>query len=205
MSATALSQLLPDFAPIKQRNDPTAGNIPHTTVSAPQADIGQLIAEAVAEAEAALEARLTETHQRELAEIRQANADEAKTFMDTLGTDVGALIASRIDDMQSRTIELVSASAARIMSGILSEKLRERSISALGDTINKAMTENDASRIRIQGPASLFETLSSALGERAASLDFIEAPGFDLTITVDDAVIETRMSEWSTALSEILP
>ena len=67
--------------------------------------------QAVAEAEAALEARLTEAHQNELSELRQANADEAKAFLETLGSDVGATIAARMDAMQTQVVELVSAAA----------------------------------------------------------------------------------------------
>ncbi len=204
MSATALLQLLPDFGSIKERSSPTPVDAPRQTASAPQTDIGQLIAEAVAEAEAALEARLTEAHQNELAEVRQANANEAKAFLETLGTDVGAAIASRMDAMQAQVIELVSTAAARAIGAVLSKHLQERSLAVLADTITSAMADPEAVRIRVQGPISLFETLSGSLGDRAADLEFIEAPGFDLTVTINDVVVETRMSEWSTALSEIL-
>ena len=61
-----------------------------------------------------------------------------------------------------------------------------------------------AVRIGVRGPLSLFETLQAALGSRAANLDFVEAPGFDLTVTIDEAVFETRMAEWSATLSEAL-
>jgi hypothetical protein len=46
--------------------------------------------------------------------------------------------------------------------------------------------------------------LKASLGSRAANLDFIEAPGFDLMVTIDEAVFETRMAEWSVTLSEVL-
>lgn len=204
MSAAALLQLLPDFGPINERSNPTPVDVPRQTADAPQADIGQLIAEAVAEAEAALEARLAEAHQNELAEVRQANADEAKAFLETLGSDVGATIAARMDAMQTQVVELVSAAAARAIGAILSDHLQERSLAVLADTIGSAMTDAEALRIRVQGPVSLFETLSTSLGDRAADLEFIEAPGFDLTVAINDVVVETRMSEWSAALSEIL-
>ena len=56
----------------------------------------------------------------------------------------------------------------------------------------------------MRGPLSLFETLKASLGPRAANLDFVEAPGFDLTVAIDEAVFETRIAEWSAALSEAL-
>jgi len=59
-------------------------------------------------------------------------------------------------------------------------------------------------RIGVRGPLSLFEPLSAALGSRAANLDFTEASGFDLTVTIDETVFETRIAEWSASLSEVL-
>lgn len=202
MSAAALLELLPDFGPVKERREPVPADAPHP--STPQADIGQLIAEAVAEAEAALEARLTKAHENALATERQANADEAKAFLETLGTDVGVTIAARMDAIQAQLIELVSTTTARVIGGVLSKHLQERSLEALAGTIRNAMEDAEAVRIRVRGPISLFETLSASLGDRAGTLDFTEAPGFDLTVAIDDVVVETRMSEWSTALSEIL-
>lgn len=204
MSAAALLQLLPDFGPINDRVNPIQPDMPRQTVSAPHADIGQLIAEAVAEAEAALEVRLMEAHQNELAEIRQANAEEARAFLETLGGDVGTTIAARLEATQAQVVELVSTAAARAIGGVLSKHLQERSLAALAGIITSTMKDTEAVRIRVQGPTSLFETLSASLGELSADLDFTEAPGFDLTVAIDDVVVETRMSEWSVALSEIL-
>ncbi len=56
----------------------------------------------------------------------------------------------------------------------------------------------------MRGPSSLFETLREALGSRAANLDFVEAAGLDLTVTIDETVFETRIAEWSSTLSEVL-
>ena len=61
-----------------------------------------------------------------------------------------------------------------------------------------------AARIGVRGPLSLFEPLKAALGSRAANLDFAEAPGFDLTVSIDETVFETRIAEWSASLSEVL-
>jgi hypothetical protein len=46
--------------------------------------------------------------------------------------------------------------------------------------------------------------LQQALGDRAGSFDFVEAPGLDLTVSIDGNLFETRLSEWSGAVQEIL-
>ncbi|MDG4881717.1 hypothetical protein [Mesorhizobium sp. WSM4884] len=207
MASRALFDLLPDFG----SRAPRAGRAPAAPdierkpeASPPQADIGALIAEAVADAEAALEARLAAAHEAALEAERRANDDAANAFLESFGNDLGAAVATRIDAMEARVAELTAATIARILGGIVGDDLQKRSLDALARTIGAAVADGEAVRIGVRGPLSLFEPLKAALGGRAANLDFTEAPGLDLTVTIDDAVFETRIAEWSASLSEVL-
>ena len=206
MPSAALFDLLPDFGARAQHSvHPKATAEPDIRQDTPaQADIGALVAEAVALAEAELEERLSAAHQAELEAERQANADEAKAFLESLGDDVGKTVTLRIDIMEARVTDLVAATVARVIGGIVSDDLQKRSLAALTRSIHEAVGDSEAVRVGVRGPLSLFETLRTALGPRAANLDFVEAPGFDLTVTIDEAVFETRMAEWSATLSEAL-
>ncbi|AZO61370.1 MAG: hypothetical protein E5X23_10065 [Mesorhizobium sp.] len=207
MASAALFDLLPDFG----SRAPRAGQVPSAPdierkpdISPPQADIGALIAEAVADAEAALGARLAAAHEAALEAERQANDDAAKAFLKSFGGDLGAAVATRIDAMEARVAELTAATVARIIGGVVSDDLQERSIEALARTVSAAIADSEAVRIGVRGPLSLFEPLKAALEDRAANLDFTEAAGFDLTVTIDETVFETRIAEWSASLSEVL-
>jgi len=208
MASAALFDLLPDFGsrtPHAGQPPKDRGDVQHMPAApAPQADIGALIAEAVADAEAALEARLALAHQAALDAERQANDEAAKAFLESFGGDLGAAVATRIDAMEQRVAELAGATVARIVGGLLSDDLQQRSLQALSQAIGAAVADSEAVRIVVRGPLSLFEPLKAALGSRAANLDFAEAPGFDLTVTIDETVFETRIAEWSASLSEVL-
>ncbi|SFO12139.1 hypothetical protein SAMN03159463_01174 [Mesorhizobium sp. NFR06] len=206
MASAALFDLLPDFGSRTQHaNQAPAARDAEPMPPAPlQADIGALIAEAVAEAEAALEARLGLAHQVALEAERQASDDAAKAFLDSFGGDLGTAVATRIEAMEQRVAELAGATVARIIGGLLSDDLQQRSLQALSRAISTAIADNEAVRIGVRGPLSLFEPLKAALGSRAVNLDFTEAPGFDLTVTIDETVFETRIAEWSASLSEVL-
>jgi hypothetical protein len=205
MQSAALFDLLPDFGVRKPHAEKPANDVPppvsHTP---PPIDVDALIADAVALAEAAVEARLTLAHEAALEQERQANAEEAKAFLETLGEDVGKTIGERIDAMEMQISALVGTTVTRVVGGFLSDDLQKRSLDALAVSIRESIGDAEAVRISVRGPLSLFETLKKALGPRASNLDFVESPGFDLTVAIDDAVFETRMSEWSAALSEIL-
>ncbi|TSE12216.1 hypothetical protein C1D09_010315, partial [Mesorhizobium intechi] len=133
-----------------------------------------------------------------------AHAEEARVFLESFGADIGNAVSLRIDAMEVRVTDLVSATVARIIGGIVSDDLQKRSLEALAGAVRGAVGDEEAVRIAVRGPLSLFETLKASLGPRIANLDFIEAPGFDLTVTIDEAVFETRIAEWSATLSEVL-
>ena len=206
MASAALYDLLPDFGARPQRAAKAAfaHDEPQAQPAPQQPDVDALVARAVAEAEAALAAKLSAEHAAALQAERDAHAEKTATLMANLGTDAGKRIADGIEAMQAHVLDLVGTDVARILGGLVGEDLRERSLAALARAIREATGDGEAVRISIRGPASLYDGLQASLGAFAADLHFEEAPGFDLTVAIDDAVFETRLSEWSAALSQVL-
>jgi len=56
----------------------------------------------------------------------------------------------------------------------------------------------------VRGSLPLYEDVKARLPEHADQFDFAESPDFDLSVTIDDSVFETRLAEWSAALAETL-
>lgn len=206
MATAALFDLLTDFGTSRPRTGPAPVEYaPTREQPPPPVDVDALVARAVAEAEAALGARLTQAHEAALEAERDKSAEETKTFLESLGGDVGKTIADRIDAVEARVSEMIGASVARILGRILGDDLTQRSLKTLCVSIRASIGDREAVRISVRGPLSLFEPLAAALGPHADHLDFVEASGFDLTVVIDDTVIETRMGEWAETLGEILP
>lgn len=203
MRPVSLSDLLPDFGAHLARPAQGAGQRPPEKAE-PPLDVDTLVAEAVARAEAAQAARLGAEHAGALEAQRQADAAAAAAAMESLGKDLGASIADGIAAMEARLAASVEEAVARMLGGVLCDDLRGRALDALARTIGSALGDAEAVRICVSGPQSLFEPLRAALGAGADRLQFTEAPGFDLAVSIDDAVFETRMSEWAAALSEVL-
>jgi hypothetical protein len=213
MAALALFDVLTDFGrqlPRSGTPQPSADqrqDAPETAFSAPTApapDLSEIIAAEVARAEAAVEQRLALAHEAALEAERQAHAAEIETLMRRFGEEAGNIVSTRFAEMETRLGELATSAAARILSGFLSEELAKRSLDSLARSIRAAIGDAEAVRIQVRGPQSLFEALQAALGERAGSFDYVEAPGLDLTVSIDGNLFETRLSEWSGAIQEIL-
>lgn len=206
MSIAALFERLTDFAPPAPQS--VAADAPASVTypkAVPEPDIPAIVAAAVAEAEAELTAKLAEEHETALEAERERHAAEIAALGARFGADTGANIAARIGEMETRVVLLATDAAARVVAGLVSDDIRQRSLDALAASIIAAVADREAVRIKISGPQFLFEALATALGDLVDNVDYTEAVGFDLSVAIDDNLFETRLGEWSAALSETLP
>jgi hypothetical protein len=205
VTAPALFDVLKDFG---TRPQTAAGAFPAQARAEPAAQprqsVEEIVRAEVAKAEAALEERLALVHAAELEAQRQEHAAEVNEIFRAIGETAGETIALRLGEMEERVGHQAATSAARILGSFLSDELQKRSMESLAQSIRAAVEERETYRIDIRGPQSLFEALQAALGDQAGNFGFVEAPGFDLSVTIDGNLFETRLSEWSAVLSEIL-
>ena len=174
------------------------------SASVPQPDIGAIVAAAIEQAESMLGEKLRAEHAVAMETERQAHAAEIDALLHRLGENAGERIAAGLAVAEARISELATAAAARILGSVLSDELQARSIASLAQSIHDAIEDAETVRIEIRGPQSLFESLRTKLPDRVEGLHFVEAPGFDLTVRIDGNLFETRLSEWSAVLSDIL-
>jgi hypothetical protein len=205
MAAVALFDVLKDFGarPASAAASIAIGERPVAPHPAPP-DMATIVRVAVEEAEANIEARLRLEHEAALELERQNHAAEIEAMLRTCGEQAGQAIAARIDEMEGRIGDLAAAASARILGAFLSGELQQRSIASLARSIREAAADRETVRIEVRGPQFMFETLQAALGERAGSLHYVESPGFDLVVSIDGNLFETRLAEWSAALAEIM-
>lgn len=170
----------------------------------PAVDTDALIAAAVTEAEAALTARLTEEHAHALQIERDRHAEELMEQQRQFADEAAVRISASFEEMESRVVELTSAITARILGVVMTDSIRERSIERLAAIIRDAHADNEAVRVRVRGSLALYEELKLKLPNYAEQLDFAEGANFDIVVTIDDSVFETRLAEWSAALAEAL-
>lgn len=209
MTAPALFEALKDFGtrPQTAASAFSAAGISQSRTEPagpPQPSVEQIVRTEVAKAEAALEERLALAHAAEVESLRQEHTAVVDQIFRAIGETSGETIAFRLREMEERIGQQAATAAARILGSFLSEELQRRSMESLARSIRAAVEERESFRIDIRGPQSLFEALQKALGDQTGNFGFVEAPGFDLAVTIDGNLFETRLSEWSAILSEIL-
>lgn len=205
MTAPALFDVLKDFGTRPPAAAAAFSAQVHVEPSAPpQPSVEEIVRAEVARAEAAMEERLALAHAAELDALRQEHAAQVDDIFRAIGETAGETIALRLGEMEDRIGHQAATAAARILGSFLSDELQKRSMESLARSIRAAVEERESFRIDIRGPQSLYEALRKALGDQAGNFGYVEAPGFDLSVSIDGNLFETRLSEWSAVLSEIL-
>lgn len=208
MPTYALADMLPDFgAPppsLRPAQPAVQEPAPRPVRVLPEEELRSRVEAAVREAEAAVEARLAETQAQALAEIEARHAGELVRLRDELGERAGRVIAERLERMETDLVALTSAVVARMLGVSLTEDVKRHALDELRRSILAAVGDRDAARIRIRGPLFLYEALKPGLARFADGIEFTEEPGFDLAVSIDTSLFETRLGDWSTALSEVL-
>ena len=207
MPALALADALKDFG-----SQPRPAPPPDAPAERPHLEIMEMrpqpepdaVQAAVDAATAELSARLEAEHAQAIETLTETHRQQIAAIQAEMGEQVGTLLANRFGEFEQHLVELVSNSAARILGIALTEDIQAKAIETLGAAITDAVRDREAVRIRIQGPLSLYEALQPRLGDLAARVDFTETAGLDLSAAIDDTLVETRLSEWSASLSEIM-
>lgn len=159
---------------------------------------------AAAEARAEVEEALRAAHEAATAAVARDHLEEVETLRREMGEQAGAMIAQRFDALQAELSSATRAVVARILGAALSEEVARGAVDQLALAIDAALTDREAVRLKIRGPQSLFEALRPRLGVHDELIDFVEAPGLDLSVAVETSIFETRISDWSSALAEAL-
>jgi len=206
MPALALVDVLQDFGAVRR---PPAAVEPAPTSRAELQELARVsekdrIAEAVAAAQAELAERLAREHAEATESMQAGHAAEIERQRSELGEKAGVLIEERLGRMQAEIVDLASSVVARILGATLTEQLQQAAIAELARSIQAAVADRDAVRVRVRGPQSLYEALRPGLAGFADRVEFTEGDGFDLSASVDNTLFETRMAEWSAALAEVL-
>ena len=208
MPSHSLADALPDFASIPQPSPEERRTAAREAARSLQPAVAEptlkeTIAAEVARVRAEVEQEWQARHDAEMARERERHETAFAELAARSGAEAAQLIDRRFAELEAQLVDITTGVAARILGASLADDIRERAVAQLADTIRAALSDGEAVRIRVRGAPSLCETLEKALDSHAEQVEFHVSDGFDLTVDIDDSIFETRLSEWSTAISEV--
>ncbi|TXI07602.1 MAG: hypothetical protein E6Q76_08290 [Rhizobium sp.] len=174
------------------------------TPAEPPVDIEAERRAAYAEGHEAATQDLTQKHQAELDAMAESFRAEMESLRIRYEEQAAEKIAADMTRIATLLGQAISAEAASILAPVMTETLTARAVADLADLIKAAILDGGVGPISVSGPRHLFETLHAQLGEDGSLLRHIEAQDVDLTVTIGESVLVTRMSAWAASLKEIL-
>ncbi len=206
----AIADLLPDFGPTPRPAKPKApaptpaAPAPAPTFAPPRepaVDVDAIVSAAVAKAQAEVRQHLETLYEDQMAEDRARHEEEIATVRNAVTVELGGKMAAALRDLEQRAIEAATTTTARILSKLVDDAVRRQAVEALAKSVRAALSGGEAVRIHVSGPPSLLMPFTAAMGDHARLMEFNEAETCDLSVSIDDTLLETRLAEWSSVLT----
>ncbi|MGY5778606.1 hypothetical protein [Rhizobium sp. LEGMi135b] len=159
---------------------------------------------AYAEGHEAATRELTQKHQAEIDGMAQSFRAEMDALRIRYEEQAAEKIAADMTRIATMLGQAISTEAAAILAPIMTETLTTKAVADLAELVRAAILDGSAGPISVSGPRHLFELLHDHLGDAGALLRHFEADDVDLTVTIGESVLVTRMSAWAASLKEIL-
>jgi hypothetical protein len=151
-------------------------------------EAGQAEASALFEAE---KVRLEREFQDQL-----ASADSL--FLEQTGTRM----ATRITEGLAAMAADLSGSLAAVLAPLVGEKLRDQAVAAFVAEVERLTRGLEGAEFFVTGPKHLLDTLRRQPGIDPIRFSFVEAAQAELSLKLDDAVVETRLGRLIDALKD---
>jgi hypothetical protein len=167
-------------------------------------DIAAERREAYAEGHEAATLALTELHQQELDAVKVAHEAELEQLKAKFETEAVERIAYDLQQIATAIGLSVSSEAAKALSPIMTDILTDKAIDELAALVTAAVLDGTVGPIAVSGRRVMFERLASRADPDGVLLAHVEAEDVDLSVTIGDSVLVTRMSAWADGLKEVL-
>lgn len=209
-----LSRYLKDFGAEQPAPAPPAAMMPTMSfgepmafaepVEVPMVDIEAERREAYAEGHEAATASLIELHQAELETVRTVHQAEMDELRANFEAEAVERITIGLEQIAAAVGLYVSNEAAKALSPIITRTLSEKAVDELARMIEASFLDGALGPVTVSGRRVMFDRLASKVDPDGTLLTFTEGTDIDLSVTIGDSVLVTRMSAWADGLKEIL-
>jgi hypothetical protein len=195
MTVTSAAVRLPRFASgetVPKFANPAFRPLNEKPAPPPEADGLAERNAAVAEALEAARAEFDAARAADLAEFERRLAEREAEIHAAIGEALAARLAEGLAAVEER----VGRQVDTVLLRFLDRAVRERAVSELGEAVSALLAGGTAARVRIAGPAALIDRVAAAIAPTGVPVERAEEDAADVSVTIDDTVVETNMAAW---------
>jgi hypothetical protein len=142
---------------------------------------------------------MAEFEQR-LAQDRHAAAVEAEEERQRLLDDVATKLATDLIETGTMLQARIAGAAARILEPLVNGLIQAQAVAHFVEHLGAIATEARRPVLRLTGPSDLLDLIRNKLGVRAISVELRPGPEPEVSITIDQTVLETQLKVWTDRL-----
>jgi hypothetical protein len=198
MTVTAAATLLPRFpsSPVPEIASSRFRSLLEKPAPAPAEDRLAVQSAAVAQALEAARAEFDATRAADLAAFELRLAEREKELLASIGDTFCGQVVEGLAAIEERVGHHVATALLRF----LDHAVRERAVGELREAICALVAGGTAIRLRVSGPAALIKRVEGVIESAGVPVELVESGSADLSVTIDDTIIETNMAAWMNRL-----
>lgn len=150
---------------------------------------------------------LSEGYAAARAEYEQKLNDETDKFSARLGeerndllNETAARIANDIAEVGNQLEAKIAGVTARILEPLISSVVQKQAVASFVEKLSSVTGDSRRPVLRITGPSELIELVRSKLGVRSIAVELRAEPVAEVSVVVDELVLETQMKIWADRL-----
>jgi hypothetical protein len=133
--------------------------------------------------------------------------DEREKFETRLGeersdllNETAARIADNIEDVGKQLEARIAGVTARILEPLISSAVQRQAAASFVEKLSSITGDSRRPLLRITGPSELIELVRSKLGARLIAVELRAEPVAEVSVVVDQTVLETQVKIWAERL-----
>ena len=115
---------------------------------------------------------------------------------DKLLNDTAAKIARDIAEIGNQLETKIAAVTARVLEPFISSAVQKKAVASFVEQLSSLTSDTRRPTLRISGPSDLLELVRSKLGVRSIAVELRATQGAEVSIIVDELVLETQLKLW---------
>jgi len=142
-----------------------------------------------------------------LTEYEQKLADERSKFGVELAdarqkwlNETADKIADGVKDVGNQLEAKIAQVVGRILEPLITNVVQKQAVATFVEQLSSITSDSRRPTLRISGPAELLDAVRSKIGVRAMAMEFRTAQTADVSVVVDQAVLETQVKLWAERL-----
>jgi hypothetical protein len=123
-------------------------------------------------------------------------ADERRNMLDEAAARISDGIAAAGAQLETK----IAGTAARILEPFISNAVQKQAVATFVDQLSSIASDPRRPALRISCPPELLEMLRDKITARAIAVEFRVAPAVEVSVAVDNVLLETRLRLWAERL-----